>query len=235
MLDLGARGMSSWGEATVAQAQDGAPLRLGSKYNHQMGTSILAIAGGTRPDGNSEVLLDRAIQGATGAGASVEKVRLLDRRISPCICPHSEDCLPTGTCTVLDDMQALYERMGAVDMVFLAFPIAFRSVPAQTKTMFDRTQALWATKYKLGRAVRRSPGTGKGLIIATADRDDPHEFDGAMQATRSWLVSFHFRETQRLLFNGLVRKGDVHSYPDHLNESYEAGRRLVLESGPETT
>ncbi len=194
-----------------------------------MGASVLAIAGGTRPNGNSELLLDHAIAGATEAGARVEKVRLLDRQIAPCICPQSEDCLPTGTCTIVDDMQDLYHRLRSVDVVFLAFPITFRGVPAQTKTMFDRTQALWVTKYKLGRAVRRSSETGKGLVIATADRDDPDEFDGAMQATRSWLVSFDFKEELRLLFKALVRQHDVNLHPTYLKQSFEAGRVLVAD------
>ena len=117
----------------------------------------------------------------------------------------------------------------SADAVFLAFPITFRGVPAQTKAMFDRTQALWVTKYKLARAVRQSAETGKGLIIATADRDDPKEFDGAMQATRSWLVSFDFKEELRLLFKGLVRQHDVYLHPTYLKQSFEAGRALVAD------
>ncbi len=195
-----------------------------------MGVSVLAIAGGTRANGNSETLLDQSIAGATAAGAHVEKVRLLDRRILPCICPHSEDCMPTGTCTVLDDMQAVYQRLQSVDIVFLAFPVTFRGVPTQTKAMFDRTQALWVAKYKLARTLRRSPGMGIGLIIATADRDDPHEFDGAVQATRSWFVSFHFREEGRLLFTGLERPQEVQAHPDYLRRCYEEGHMLVTKA-----
>ncbi|MDP7618823.1 MAG: NAD(P)H-dependent oxidoreductase, partial [Dehalococcoidia bacterium] len=131
--------------------------------------------------------------------------------------------------TIVDDMQDLYHRLRSVDVVFLAFPITFRGVPAQTKAMFDRTQALWVTKYKLGRAVRRSSETGKGLVIATADRDDPDEFDGAMQATRSWLVSFDFKEELRLLFKALVRQHDVNLHPTYLKQSFEAGRVLVAD------
>ena len=198
-----------------------------------MTVSVLAIAGGTRAGGNSETLLDEAAAGAEAAGARVERVRLLERRIAPCICPHSEDCLPTGTCTVLDDMQALYRRLQSVDAVFLAFPVAFRGVPAQTKVMFDRTQALWAAKYKLGRTVRRVPGTGRGLVIATADREDPHEFDGVVQATRSWFVSFHFREERRLLFGGLERPRAVLAHPEYLRRCYEEGYTLAAEAAAE--
>ena len=59
---------------------------------------------------------------------------------------------------------------------------------------------------------------GRALIIATADRDDPTEFDGAVQATRSWLVSMHFLEAERLLVAGVVRPTDVQGKPDALDE-----------------
>lgn len=194
-----------------------------------MTISVLGIVGGPRRQGNSETLLDRALDGARSAGAKTEKLLLLDLRISPCICPQSEDCLPTGLCTVIDDMQPLYARLRAVDVVFLAFPITFRGVPAQTKALFDRTQSLWVMKYKLGRTLRTAPGIGKGFIIATADRDDPNEFDGAIQATRSWLVSFHFKEEARLLVRGLDKRQDVLRRPDALQEAYDIGARLVME------
>ncbi|MDA1096944.1 MAG: flavodoxin family protein [Chloroflexi bacterium] len=196
-----------------------------------MGISVLGIAGGTRRGGNSEYLLDRALDGAIAAGARVEKQVLLDLALSPCICPQSEDCLPTGVCTVVDEMQRLYATMRTVDMVFLSFPVTFRGVPAQTKTLFDRTQALWVMKYKLGRTVRAKPGKGHGLVIATADRDDPSEFDGAVQATRSWFVSFDFLEERRLLYHGLVRSQDVLAHPEYAAEAYEAGRELAERLG----
>ena len=66
-----------------------------------MTISVLGIAGGTRTNGNSEILLDNALLGASEAGADTTKVSLLDRSISSCICPQSEDCLLTGICLLL--------------------------------------------------------------------------------------------------------------------------------------
>ncbi|MCY4575160.1 MAG: hypothetical protein OXC55_00920, partial [Chloroflexi bacterium] len=74
---------------------------------------------------------------------------------------------------------------------------------------------------------RGSEEAGRALIIATADRDDPTEFDGAVQATRSWLVSMHFLEAGRLLVAGVVRPNDVLDKSDALAEAYELGARLV--------
>lgn len=191
---------------------------------------MLGIAGGTRRGGNSETLLEQALTGARDAGADTELISLRDLSVSPCICPQSEDCMLTGVCTVLDDMQALYAKLRFVDMIYIAFPIAFRSVPAQTKALYDRTQPLWIRKYVMKQQLRRGKGAGRALIIATADRDDPTEFDGAVQATRSWLVSMHFRETERLLVAGVARATDVLGKPDALAEAYELGARLVRDN-----
>ena len=196
-------------------------------YTEDVSISVLGIAGGIRSGGNSETLLERALAGARDAGADTEFVRLRDHSIGPCICPQSEDCLLTGVCTVLDDMQPLYARLRSVDAIIIAFPIAFRSVPAQTKALYDRTQPLWVRKYVMQQNLRESEEPGRALIISVADRDAPAEFDGALQATRSWLVSMHFRETERLLVHGLVRPGDVLARPEVLTAAYEHGARLV--------
>ena len=193
-----------------------------------MTITVLGIAGSTRR-GNSEALLDRALEGAGQAGASTDKLTLQEMAISPCICPQSEDCMPTGVCTVLDDMQGLYARLLSADLIFIAFGVTFRGVPAQTKALYDRTQPLWIRKYVMGHDLRKDRGPGKALILATADRDDPSEFDGAMQATRSWLVSVHFREEARLLVSGLVRPTDVLSNTGALAEAYDLGARLARE------
>ncbi len=199
-------------------------------YNLYVAISVLGIAGGTRRGGNSETLLERALAGARDAGADAELISLLDLSISPCICPQSEDCMLTGVCTVLDDMQALYAKLRSVDLIYIAFPIAFRGVPAQTKALYDRTQPMWIRKYVMNQQLRRDSEAGKAFIIATANRDDPTEFDGAVQATRSWLMSLHFREAERLLVAGVVRPTDVQGKPDALTEAYELGARLVRDN-----
>ena len=174
-------------------------------------------------------MLDRALDGAKHAGGETHKLTLGDLAISPCICPLSEDCTPTGVCTVLDDMQSLYARLRSADLIFIAFGVTFRGVPAQTKAMFDRTQPLWIKKYVMGDDLRNGRGSGKALILATADRDDPTEFDGAIQATRSWLVSIHFREAARLLVPGLIRPTDVLANTEALTRAHDLGERLAQE------
>lgn len=194
-----------------------------------MTISVLGIAGGTRTNGNSEILLDNALRGASDSGADTIKISLLNRSISSCICPQSEDCLLTGICTVQDDMQSIYSTIRSSDLIFIAFPIAFRSVPAQTKQLFDRTQAIWVSKYLLKEHIR-TKDTGKGFIISTADTDNSNEFDGAIQSTRSWLATIDFREEERLLVPNVSQLDDIYSNKNALEFAYRAGFTLVKNS-----
>ena len=194
-----------------------------------MTISVLGIAGGTRTNGNSEILLDKALRGASEAGGGITKISLLDRSISSCICPQSEDCLLTGICTVQDDMQSIYSAIRSSDLIFIAFPIAFRSVPAQTKQLFDRTQAIWVSKYLLHEHIRNK-NIGKGFIISTADTDNSREFDGAIQSTRSWLATIDFKEEERLLVSKVSQLNDVYSNKNALETAYQTGFRLVKNS-----
>ena len=194
-----------------------------------MTISVLGIAGGTRLNGNSEILLDNALRGASNAGAQVNKVSLVSSSISSCICPQSEDCLLTGICTVQDDMQSIYSAIRVSDLIFIAFPIAFRSVPAQTKQLFDRTQAIWVSKYLLKEQIRKKP-KGTGYIISTADTDNEHEFDGAIQSTRSWLATIDFKEEERLLIPNVSHLNDVYENTQAKESAYETGFNLAEKS-----
>ncbi|MDP3064203.1 MAG: flavodoxin family protein [Chloroflexota bacterium] len=195
-----------------------------------MAVAVLGIAGSARRDGNSGLLLDRALAGAADAGAATEKVALVDMALHPCVCPTSEDCLPAGVCSVQDDMQALYPRLLACDLLYVASPIFFRNVTAQLKMMIDRCQAVWVRKYKLeqditpGRQAKR-----KGLFIAVANDAGEREFQAAIITMRSVFATLNVRYAADLLVGGLERPGDALQRRDYQARAYELGVRLVRE------
>ncbi|MBI2846996.1 MAG: flavodoxin family protein [Chloroflexi bacterium] len=188
---------------------------------------VLGIAGSPRRHGNTEELLDSALDGARIQGAATEKLVLLDMKFSGCICPESEDCQPTGQCSVMDDMQSLYPKLRAADLLFLASPICFRSVSAQTKALIDRCQALWVTKYLLKRPVSDSGRMRPGLFISVSDREDPKEFHGAILTVRSFFISLNVLYKAELLFMNIEKKGDVFKHPTALEKAFETGAKLV--------
>jgi multimeric flavodoxin WrbA len=94
--------------------------------------------------GNTDILLDKVLEGARNRGANTEKVILNTLKFSPC--QECEKVREDGTCRIKDDMQPLYEKIKKADALILASPIFFGSLSAQTKMMIDRFQCLWLAK-----------------------------------------------------------------------------------------
>ena len=107
---------------------------------------VLGIYGSPRRGGNTDQLLDRALEGAQSAGAEVTRVYARDLKM--CGCLECGGCDETGKCVVEDDMQSVYPLLQEADVIFLASPIFFYGLTAQAKALIDRSQANWA---KLGR------------------------------------------------------------------------------------
>ena len=195
-----------------------------------MDTKVLGIAGSARRGGNTEVLLDRALAGAKEAGAVVEKTVLLDMDLNPCVCPTSEDCLPEGICSVMDDMQGLYPKLLECDLLFVASPLFFHSVSAQLKAMIDRCQALWVRKYRLKQDITpRRRSRRPGLFISVGGEKGDRGFRGAVLTVRALFATLNVRYAADLLVANIGRQGSVHRQPEHLDRAYDLGSRLVRE------
>ena len=97
--------------------------------------NVLGIYGSPRKKGNTDQLLDRALEGAQSAGAQISKIYARDLNISGCI--ECGGCDKTGKCVVEDDMQSVYPLLEQADVVFLASPIFFYGVTAQAKLLIE--------------------------------------------------------------------------------------------------
>ena len=98
---------------------------------------ILGICCSPRKAGNTELLIEKALEGAREAGAETELYRMAGRDIRPC--DGCSSCRKTGVCHIQDDMQEVYEKMAAADGIIFGTPVYFYSMDAQAKTLIDRT------------------------------------------------------------------------------------------------
>ena len=94
---------------------------------------VLGISGSPRRGGNTDILLDRILEGTESKGAEVEKIILNKLKFVPC--QECENIKDDGTCIIEDDMQLVYEKIKQSDALILASPIFFGSLSAQTKMM----------------------------------------------------------------------------------------------------
>ena len=66
---------------------------------------FVGIWGGGRKGGNTEALLDVALEEAQKGGAIVNKIPLKDKSIAPC--DGCSGCTETGNCIIDDDAQEI--------------------------------------------------------------------------------------------------------------------------------
>lgn len=179
---------------------------------------VLGIAGSPRRNGNSELLLDEALTGAQQQGATVEKVVLSTLKYSPCISCGA--CEKTGNCVQDDDMQPLYEKIGAADALIFASPIYFYSVSAWAKAAIDRAQALWSRKYVLQDP--RYTAEKQGFFIGVGATRGSRLFDGTLLTMKYYFDAAGYFPAGELLVRGMDKKGAV----KHSAEYFAAARQL---------
>ena len=86
---------------------------------------LLAIYGSARENGNTDILLDKAVEGSLeNKGTEVKKIYARKLKITPCRECHA--CSRTGKCVINDDMTEVYGSIREADRVILAAPIFLR-------------------------------------------------------------------------------------------------------------
>jgi multimeric flavodoxin WrbA len=192
-----------------------------------MSMKVLGILGSPRENGNSEVLLDAALEGAKEAGAEIEKVRLC--KLDYEACRECHGCDETGECIVEDDMQKIYPKLIECDRLYLASPVFFMGISAQTKAMMDRCQCLWVRKYKMGQTIGRGREHRKGYFITVGGSPNPEKFIAPVKVTRSFFATLDVTYEKELLIAGVDEKGEISNYPGKIEESRIIGKDLVTD------
>jgi multimeric flavodoxin WrbA len=187
---------------------------------------VLAIHGSPRRGGNTDILLNRAMEGAVEAGAQVEHLYAAKLRIAPCA--GCGGCEKAGRCVLDDGMQAVYPLLEQAHRLVLASPVYFYGVTAQLKALIDRCQVFWSRKYVLGKAV---PGAlegveRRGYVISVAASAGKRVFDGVLLTARIFFDALNLLYGGELLVAGVDEKGGIKRHRPQLDEALALGRGL---------
>jgi multimeric flavodoxin WrbA len=98
---------------------------------------VLAISGSPRPQGNTRLLLQKALEVLEGHGIATEFLSLHDRQILPC-----RACMKCAKdknrCAQEDDFMSVYEVMAAADGLIVGSPVYFGSATPNLMALLDR-------------------------------------------------------------------------------------------------
>ena len=184
---------------------------------------VLGIMGSPRIKGNTDLLLDEALNGAQSQGAEIEKIIVDKLKIAPC--REYYGCLRDGNCVIRDDMDDIYPKLLSADAIIVASPMFFYGLSSQLKALIDRCQALWAKKYILKQDI--SDLNRKGAFIAVGATRGKQLFDGSILTVKYFFKAISVEYVGELLVRGVDKKGEIKEHPTALSDAFELGKKLV--------
>lgn len=102
---------------------------------------IIAIIGSPRPTGNTNYLVDQALQKIATHGFEIEKIILSQYRVAPCL--GHEDCASFPSCKQNDDAPWILDKFASADGIILGSPVYYYNMSAQMKAFIDRNYFLY--------------------------------------------------------------------------------------------
>lgn len=181
---------------------------------------ILVVMGSPREKSNSSILARQVGGGAKAAGAVVEYVTLHELDIHPC--NACDACLNGSSCVIEDDMQALYPKIRACNVLVLATPVYWFTVSAQMKTFMDRWYAFGGEQAYAALAGKRV-----GIVLTYGDTD-PFS-SGAVNALRAFQDGFRYvgAEIVGTVYGTANKEGEIRNNQALMEKAAQLGEALA--------
>ena len=100
------------------------------------GINVLGLCASPR-QGNSEFLLDKALEIASGPGTQVKRFSLGRKPLAACDACRAHKALK-GECRIKDAFQEMRDLWLEADVVIYSFPVYHMGIPGQLKSFLDR-------------------------------------------------------------------------------------------------
>lgn len=177
-----------------------------------MSKRVLVLSGSPRRGGNSDLLCDEFLCGATEAGNQGEKIFLRSKNVAPCnACYYCKSS--GGKCAIRDDMAEILDRMQAADVIVMASPVYFYSIDAQMKAVIDRCLARWTNM-----------ADKEFYYIMTAAEDSDTVMDCTLACFRGFAACLDgAKEMGVIEAKGVYEAGAVRS-TGYMQKAYEMGK-----------
>lgn len=172
---------------------------------------VLGLQGSPRRKGNTTFLLNAFMAEMKDRGAETFIINACDKFIKPCI--GCANCERKGVCSITDDDMTgeIYGLLRRADVVVLATPIYFYNATAQMKLLIDRSQTLWARKYKL---LLTDPGRPdrKGILLAVGATKGRNLFEGMILTAKYFFDAVGADFHGKLTYARIEDAGDMEKH-----------------------
>lgn len=99
---------------------------------------VLVLNGSPKAERSNTLNITKAFLSGFPEDTEIETVNLYRKNIKPCVGCFSCWSKTQGHCVIQDDMQEIYPKIQAADIIIESFPLYFFGMPSQLKAMTDR-------------------------------------------------------------------------------------------------
>jgi len=175
---------------------------------------VAGIVCSPRKGGNTEIMVQEALNGAKAQGAETELLTICDKDIRPC--DGCLACLKTGKCHIKDDVPAIYDSLLQADGIVWGTPVYFFSATAQAKMLIDRSYYIYANNNRLANKVCGVISVGASLGNA------------GVWNLFSTFFSVHHMFSTDFVYGYARDKGTIRRDRHAMKAAAELGRQIVL-------
>ncbi len=196
---------------------------------------IMAFVGSPRKGSNTDILIDRVIEGARSTGdCEVEKIYLYESDIRYCTGCGVHTVLQGGKdCPIKDDMPGILQRMQEADGFVFGSPNHGRTISAGMTNFFARMMPLLKMHVEkdehgnITHAEARPLVKGKKAVMVVSQGDFVASSSALLLLVlEANLRDFQIRKVGEVLSTGNLHRAQVQDKPADLQQAFAAGTRL---------
>lgn len=201
---------------------------------------LMAIIGSPRKGGNTELLVDKIIEGFRSTGdVAVEKCFIVDKNIEHCTgCMTCVFPSPgTERCWIDDDMAVLLEGMKASDAFIFGSPNHMRTITAPLLNFLTRMLPLLVFRVHFDEQGNRVGGEmssrieGKKAAMVISQGEPFFCSSLVYEVLENNLNDFRLQRVGNIISLGNAEKGEVANKNDDLRKAFDLGVHLGTVTG----
>ncbi len=180
---------------------------------------VVGFVGSPRKNGNTDVLVQQALDGASESGADVEKFYINDMDFKGC--QGCNYCREVDACKLNDEMEKAYDALRNADGFVFGSPIYFFQFTGQMRQFIDRCFALINPDF-----TPRIDAGKKAVIVGAQGNPEPDAFKSTFDEFSQVLQMFGMDVKGTFVDSGHHVPGGVKENTELMAQVKTAGNQL---------
>jgi multimeric flavodoxin WrbA len=186
----------------------------------------LGLQGSPNYQGSTAYLLKQFMAEMDAQGIQTRTIDVAKKNILPC--QGCRYCEKKGVCVIGDDDMAneIYPILRDADIIVMASPVFFYSVPSQLKALIDRTQAFWSRKYRL-RLSDPVNKLRKGYLLSLGGSRGKQLFDGIILTAKYFFDAVNAEFCGALTYRNIETRKDIMQHASVKDDISQAVKNIL--------